>query len=79
MLAHTCHLCFYRPKFAHRLTKVPDLLKGRSRHDIRFRLALIFSRHAPVILNGVKELRSSKADFYFFNEGTSPAEGQVSA
>jgi len=40
---------------------------------------LFFSRHAPVILNGVKEIVVAKQIFIGFNEGTSPAEGQVSA
>ena len=43
---------------------MPHLLKGRSRHDIRFKLALIFRRHAPVILNGVKEIVVAKQIFF---------------
>jgi hypothetical protein len=58
---------------------VPHLLKGKFRHDIRFKLVLFFSRHAPVVLNGVKEIVVAKQIFIGFNEGTSPAEGQVSA
>jgi hypothetical protein len=57
---------------------VPHLLKGKFRHDIRFRLVLIFSRHAHVVLNGVKEIVVAKQIFIGFYEGPSPTEGQDS-
>ncbi len=49
-------------------TKVPHLLKGRFRYDIRFRLVLFFCRHAHVVLNLVKEIVALSANFIFFTK-----------
>jgi len=50
-------------KFVPRFTKVPHLLKGRFRDDIRLVFKSIFiRRYAPVILNEVMELSNNEGN-----------------